>query len=384
MTRETERMEKALRGCAEAGVPEMVDLWPGIRERTVAGRRRKAARSRFLPHTRAGWAFAVLAALCVMTGAGYAASGLVFARFQEELPGADAREVGTEIGQERIIDEARVTLEWAYADEKFVVISYSIKDLKDDRRNSSQRVQLEPIFVGKEDAEAGRGPDQRATLTDESGRELGMIDGTFEVAGPGDGLEVLRMPKSNSAVFEVPEGLEPGSSHRFHLEIPLGEMPTEFPSMEEGEQRDRLEPRPPIGPFVFDFEIPVHPAPTVDLNEKVEANGVTATLVQVVNSPARPQAVVCFNPLDEGYEWAPFVKTEPASREPIEPQPLESRPPGDGCWSAPLYNVDAGRSSITVTELNGMSLYPSTSNPESMQPTILRGPWKFDFEVPER
>ena len=379
MTRKIERMERALRGCAQAGVPDTVDLWPGLRERTMAKRRRGPSRLRFAPRTRAGWAFAVLAALCVMTGAGYAASGLVFARFQEELPGADAREVGTEIGQERIIDEAKVTLEWAYADEEFVVLGYSIKDLKDDRRNAGHRVQLEPIFVDEYGVEAGRGPDQRATLTDEGGRELGMIDGTFEVAGPSDSLEVLRMPKSNSAVFEVPEDLEPGRNHRFHLEIPLEEMPTEFPSMEEGEQGVKLEPRPPIGPFVFDFEVPVRPAPAIETDQKVVANGVEITLDRVVNSPARPQAVICFEPPDDKYEWYPMVEAVPADREVIESQPL-----GNNCWSAALYDRIKGRSSITVMYLDGAPSQEISDGPEGMQPKMLQGPWKFDFEVPER
>ncbi len=371
-------MKKALHGCAEAGVPETVDLWPGIREKTVR-ERRGSLRTRFLPRTRLGLAFAVLAALLAMTGAGYAAAGLVYARFQEELPGAEARDVGKEIGQEQTVDGARVALEWAYADEEFVVLSYSVKDMKDDRFNSGHRVQLEPIFVAKEDVEAGRGPDRRATLTDEGGRELGMIDGTFEVAGPGDGPEVLRMSKSNSAVFKVPEGLEPGRNHRFHLEIPLEEMPAFFPSMEEGKQGVRIEPRPPIGPFAFDFEVPVRSAPTVELDQKVEASGVEMTLDRVVNSPVRPQAVICFeSPDDEHDEWHPMVEPYPADREPIESLSL-----GNGCWSAPLYDRIEGRSSLTVTELMGIPGQDAVG-PDMMQPEVLPGPWKFDFKVPER
>lgn len=378
MTKGTESIEKALRGCAEAGVPETVDLWPGLRQRTAHGERRGSARTRFLPHTRAGRALVVLAALLMMTGAGYAATSLVYARFQEELPGADAKDVGEKIGQEQTIDGARVTLEWAYADEEFVVISFSVKDLE-ERRRAGSSVQLEPVFVGKEDVKAGRGPDQRATLTEEGGEELGTIDGTFEAAGPGDGPEVMRMPKANSAVFEVPEGLESGRNHRFHLEIPLEEMPTTLPSMEPGGQGISFERRPPIGPFVFDFELPVRTAPTVELDEKVEANGVEMTLDRVVNSPARPQAVICFKPPDNEHEWHPLVEARPADREPIETLPL-----GNGCWSAPLYDRTEGRSSVTVTSLDGLPTEEMLGGPEMMQPEILTGPWKFDFEVPEQ
>ncbi len=379
MTRKTERTGKALRDCAEAGVPETVDLWPGIEERTMAKRRRRTPWFRFVPRTRAGWAFAVLAALSVMTGAGYAASGLVYAAFQEQLPGADARDVGTELGKEQVKDGAKVTLEWAYADQEFLVLSFSVKDLRDDRRNAGNRVQLEPFFVGREDVEAGVGPDHRPILTDEDGRELGLLTGRFHSAGPGDSLDVLRMSKPNTVVFETPESLEPGRSHRFHLEMPLEEMPVSA-SMEEGKLRLlRFEPAPPIGPFVFDFEVPVRPAPTVELDQKVEANGVEMALDRVVNSPARPQAVICFRPPDAEHEWHPMVEAQPTDREPLETLPL-----GNGCWSAPLYDGTEERSSITVTAIDGMPTDENITDPEMMQPTVIPGPWKFDFEVPTR
>jgi hypothetical protein len=38
------------------------------------------------------------------------------------------------------------------------------------------------------------------------------------------------------------------------------------------------------GPFVFDFEIPVRPAPTIELNQRFEAEGVARTLRCVVAS----------------------------------------------------------------------------------------------------
>jgi hypothetical protein len=38
------------------------------------------------------------------------------------------------------------------------------------------------------------------------------------------------------------------------------------------------------GPFVFDFEIPVRPAPTIEVNQRVEAEGVAPTLRRVVAS----------------------------------------------------------------------------------------------------
>ena len=75
-----------------------------------------------------------------------------------------------------------------------------------------------------------------------------------------------------------------------------------------------------------------------------------------------------------------MVKTEHASREPIESTLLV-----DGCYSVPLYEPLSeptdGRSSVTVTELMGVPDEDAVE-PEMMQPEMLPGPWKFDFEVP--
>jgi hypothetical protein len=48
-------------------------------------------------------------------------------------------------------------------------------------------------------------------------------------------------------------------------------------------------PPEPVGePFVFEFEIPVLPAPVVEVNQKDTANGITLTLERVMDSPGRP------------------------------------------------------------------------------------------------
>ena len=68
--------------------------------------------------------------------------------------------------------------------------------------------------------------------------------------------------------------------------------------------------KPAAGPFVFDFEVPVRPAPTIKVNEEVEVKGISLTLKEVVASPANPQAVVCFAPPDEGHRWQPWLKDQ--------------------------------------------------------------------------
>lgn len=135
--------------------------------------------------------------------------------------------------------------------------------------------------------------------------------------------------------------------------------------------------KPDAGPFVFDFEIPVRTNPVVEVGQKATTGGVTMTLERVVNSPSRPQAVVCFDPPNDDYMWRPSTAPTGFQRE----EPLPVRDLKGGCWSLTLDEPVEGRSSVTVTELFG---YPRTE--EALQGDEdgkqIRGPWTFEFEAP--
>lgn len=373
MTEQADRMERALRGCAERGVPETVDLWPGIGERVVV----RPRRVRLVPRTRVGWVFAVLLVLAFGTVA-YAASGVAYDLFRQALPGGEGPVLGEEVGQSRTLDGAKVTLEWAYADTDFVVIGYSVEDLEEDRRNAGNPASLEPVWVSKEDEDVPSAPERRSELTDESGGDFDSIDGTAMVAGPGSSPLEIRAPKAHSAVFEAPEGFETSRAHDFRLNVFLEELPVPS-SMEEAEKGWRVEQKPPIGPLTFDFEIPVKPVPVIEVNQKVEANGVALTLERVVNSPGRPQAIICIEPPNNDYDWMPWVKhTGFASDEPITPRRVEGN-----CWSAALGDPVDGPSSVTVTEIWGPPLSEKAAK-EDEDGKEIQGPWTFEFEAPER
>jgi hypothetical protein len=89
--------------------------------------------------------------------------------------------------------------------------------------------------------------------TDASGQD-------FDNVGAGTLLGPDRM--GADATSTAPEGIEPGREHRFRLEVPLVEEPRVGVKVSE---------KP--GPFVFDFEIPVRPAPTIELNQRVRGRG---------------------------------------------------------------------------------------------------------------
>lgn len=422
MTEQRERIEQALRACAEHRVPDTADPWPAIRERLgeqvvdetrASGAPAHEDRAAVVPHRRPhlvpdrplGWILAVLSVLILGLGT-YAASGPVrdlIGRglpgpgssgpdeatnaerpdglaggegvsdrlFRYYLPGSEEEGLGEEIGQTQTADGARVTLERAYADEDVVVVGYSVQDLRDVSEIDERRGGLEPFFITKEDEGEDGIPSSpyRGNLTGEGGGHYGLIDGAHMTAGPGAGPEELRTPMGHASVFEAPEGLGPGRAHRFRLEIPLYESGGPMSKDEE----------PKAGPFVFEFEIPVRPIPVVEVGQQVATQGVTLTLERVLNSPGRPQAIVCFDPPNEDYLWRP--STAPTGFQREEPLPIQDL--GGGCWSLTLEEPVEGRSSVTVTELLG---YPQTKQAmrEDEDGKEIRGPWTFEFEVPER
>jgi hypothetical protein len=86
---------------------------------------------------------------------------------------------------------------------------------------------------------------------------LDLVGAEIQSFGPWGGPEVRRAPKASRAVIALPESLAPSGNYRLRFEVSLEEMPIPA-SWEEAEKEGvRAEPKPPIGPFVFDIEIPI-------------------------------------------------------------------------------------------------------------------------------
>jgi hypothetical protein len=327
VTEQRERVEKALRACAEMRVPDTGDPWPAIRERVTGERmrgeqasdepvaarpQRRAWPPRLVPNTPFGYALAILSVLIIGTGA-YAASGPVreFLRYGLPGPGAQApteqttnlgpadggSEVaysvfrsnvpgggGEKVGQTRTADGAKITLVWAYADAKSVVVGYTVEDPEGGRRVGEHPAELYPSGV---------------RLTDRSGATFEVVSSGGAISPPG---KIVEGPKANWAVFEVEGRIEPGSEHLFRLEIPLEEWAVTTPG------QNAPSPERVGEPFVFSFEIPVYPAPVVEVNQEDTANGITLTLERVTDSPGRPEAVICFEAPDDVRGWFPTGK----------------------------------------------------------------------------
>ena len=405
-------MEKALHGLAEAGVPETVDLWPAINER-VAGRRPSEARaseepagatirqrvrpSRLVPDSLFGWVLAAFSVLILGAGV-YAASGLVGELFRQGLPGtvAPGSDEGTnpgqadggrgdayglfrsqvpggegsrfegEIGQTQTADGAKVTLGWAYADAKSVVVTYTVEDLEGGRRVGEHPAELQPLLgygTRREQEylrEHGLGTDV-VELTDGSGTDFRMVDNSGQVSEGPDNM--ARGPLQNMAAFEPDQRLEPTRKHRFRLTIPLIESAV----VPLGRGVKRPEPEPVGELLVFGFEVPVHPIPVFEVGEEATASGITLTLKRVKASPGRPEAVVCLEPTDGVRGWFPVGKDLGFEA------PKSVAGEGD-CLEMLLNDPLTGPSSVTVEQIE---INPASDGP------LTRGPWTFEFEVPE-
>ena len=397
MSEQRRRLERALRGCAERGAPaDAVDLWPAIRERVGgAGAGRGAGESGarasedraphgprrrppLVPDRPLGRVLAILSVLIVGVGV-YGASGPLREIFRDGLPGSvgpgsdnDAARVPstrpdanlaalrTELGQTKTADGTKVTLDWAYADARYVAVGLHTRRL--DGSSESQQADAVVYQPSLWDDTVGNEAElpPYVRITDASGQD-------FDTVGGGTLLGPDRTRAD--ATFDAPEGIEPGRGHRFRLEVPLHEEPR---------VGAKASGKPKPGPFVFDFEIPVRPAPTIELNQRVEAEGVAMTLRRVVASPVVPQAVVCFDPPDDGHRWTPWLEDDGSyAKVGSNPQKL-----GDDCWSLTMDHAVEGRTSVTVASLEGMPTGPLDPGQTSVNPKTIRGPWTFEFEAP--
>lgn len=391
MTEQRERLEKALRGCAEVGVAE-VDLWSGIEE-NLASTPRRSRKFRFVPRTRMAWAMAALLVLLFSTGA-YAASGLLYDMFRHELPGAQEPIFGDKIGldQSQVANGARVSVEWAYADTAYVVVGFNVENLDDGRRVAGHPAELRPVLVIDEPGYGQRIAEEfpkRITMSDEAGTDFRVVDGGGMVSVAPD--NVMDEPIPNTVVFAAQEKLAPGDRHTFRLQIPL-EAYSVLPPEEN------RPPSEPVGePFDFKFTVPVRPAPVVEIGQKVVANDVAFTLDRVVNSPGRPQAIVCFDPPDTKHDWGlgnvrmggllwftyPFdggLEYGPAAAYPgsyFTDTPQDKK----RCHVVELRPDRSGDYSFEVGTIGGWPRDGSSNGPGDVK--TIHGPWKFDFEVPD-
>lgn len=207
-----------------------------------------------------------------------------------------------------------------------------------------------------------------------------MVDNSGAVSeGPNN---MARGPMQNMVAFEPEQRLEPGDKHRFSLKIPIIESPVVAPE-EKMPPSESFEGKP----FVFDFEVPVRAVQVVDAGQKATAEGVTLTLDRVINSPGRPQAVLCYEAPDDEHLW--YLHGGKGTDFGGWGSSGSMRGvTSSGCQKLLLEGPLKGRSSLNVASMEGMPDCP-TDDPKAAEACYERigdrrinGPWRFEFEVP--
>jgi hypothetical protein len=352
-------------------------------------------KSWLLPRTCGGWALAFLLLSLVFVALVYSVRDDLYRTYLGLQPeaqnvGPAAYAAGQRLELKKTAGGARATLNSVYAEERYVVVGYEVEDLQDGRRARGHPAELQPLLgfgepKGREKEylqKHGLG-NNVVGLTDESGADFRMVNNSGSVSEGPDNM--VKGPLRNMVAFEPDQSLEPGEKHHFRLEVALYESPV----IPLGEKGKRPPPEPFVGgPFVFDFEIPVRAVPVVEVGQKVTAEGVTLTLDRVINSPGRPQAVVCYEvPEDErawflhggkgtdfgGWGSSGSMKGVTSS----------------GCQELLLKGPLEGRSSLEVVTIEGMPDCPDEDAKAAeacygkIGEKMIRGPWRFEFDVPD-
>ena len=377
MASQRKRLEKALRGCAEAGVPDTVDLWPVVRERATGGRADAESRYslRAASRKRIGWLVAALiAVLLTGTGAYAATSGAfdrIFATMLPEVPETNLEKVEVGMGTD---NGFTLTVDRAYVDQYHVVAGYTLTG-PDGRRWDSDEITgaltMEQVG-GKWLPESSVSNLSEWLPKGEEGKEVGAF------------------------AFEPMEPFEAGATVRLRATLDLMQM---FNCREEGPGRS-CDARPRARPSVV-FEARVREVEVLEVNETAESNGLPMTLTGIVDSPVSTSANLCFEPEDGNDQ--PVVSWRRPDGSSTKPNSWTILPKGEslyvsgvfrqgqmfgqgaaneaGCatvkWSGTLSD-EPGVHSLTVTRLEPS--FMNSRGPEAGPPK--EGSWKFSFEVP--
>jgi hypothetical protein len=340
-----QRVVRTLQEIAEREVPDSMDLWPAIRARLQL-RRHRSPRTRLVPTTRLGWAFLALVLLLAVSTMAYAVVPVVNRLFQQEVGLRQVEQAGLsqQIDLSQTIDGVTVTLERGYADVGRIVLGYTIHSA-DDRRHDPYSMEL----------------------NDASGTVYPPTVG-MGVTGQSDVMEISLPPGEGGYVFSFDASDLQGmpSSLDLYLEVEL----REFLLLRKGEGAV-------VGPFTFDFDLPLNPGHTIEVQQIVETAGVTLELKRVLVTPSETRALLCIEaPGDEWEHWAVVatLRTEAGQAE-----NAWGANPEEDCalhgFLPPLHGQE-GDWTLTVTELIEFAQVPSEEQ------TRLSGPWVFHFRVP--
>ncbi len=120
-------------------------------------------------------------------------------------------------------------------------------------------------------------------------------------------------------------------------------------------------------------------APVVEVGQKDTASGVTLTLDRVIDSPGKPEAIVCYEAPDDEHSW--FISGGDGTYASGDwwGTEIQGVPPAK-CQTLQLEGPLEGRTLVEVTSLERM---PNCRSVKAAEACSIRGPWRFEFELPD-
>jgi hypothetical protein len=333
---------QSLHELARQAVPDDLDLWPAIRARVAP--RRRSRWVQLMPTIRLSRVFLVLG-LCLALGAGaWAVSPIVDRLFRVD-PGLDhvgQAGLGRDLALSQVVDGVTVTLERGYADANRIAIGLTVRG---------------SYVLGYDLA--------HVTLSDTLDRTFPLSMG-MGVKGQSDILQLELSSGEGAHVlsFDASALQSASSTLDLHLVVEVARSP--MPLSQHV-----------IGPFIFDFSLPLNPGKVVDVQQRVTAASVDIELRQVVVTPSETQILLCLGaPSEMGTSWSAVstLQTETGQAAGVWVRSAE-----EGCalhgLLPPLYD-QPGEWTLTVTEL------VMHDRAQMGEPTRIAGPWVFRFHVP--
>jgi hypothetical protein len=333
---------QSLHRLAGQAVPDDLDLWPAIRARVAPQHRSRWVHLK--PTTRPGWALLVLA-LCLAFGVGaWAVSPIVDRLFRVE-PGLDhvgQAGLGQDLALSQTVDGVTVTLERGYADANRIAIGLTVHG---------------SYILGYDLA--------NVVLMDVHDRTFPLSMG-MGVKGQSDVLQLELSSGETAHVLSFDVSALRGAPSTLDLRLVVEVARSPMPLS-----------RHVIGPFIFDFSLPLNPGEVVDVQQRVTAASVDIELRQVVVTPSETQILLCLGtPSETGTSWGAIstLRTETGQANGVWIRSAE-----EGCalhgFLPPLYD-QSGEWTLTVTEL------VVHDRAQMGEPTRIAGPWVFRFHVP--
>ncbi|MDD5037765.1 MAG: DUF4179 domain-containing protein [Dehalococcoidales bacterium] len=346
---ERERLEKQLQDYFQAEVQKVEPSpeWWNKAVSRVEEQKRRSRWSVLIPRTRLAWILLPLI-LLLIGGTVYGASSLVRELFQRLATDVEKAGLAQELDMSQTIDGVTVKLERAYADSNVILLGYTV---------SGPKSRYYTDFGGLSTAE---------------GQEISGMMGMGTV--PGSSLILGSWPESQRAAiiaaFDASSVKGTPSELSLRLETSVSDSP--------------IDTQASVGPFSFDFKLPFHAGKVINVNQTVEAAGITVTLEQVVISPWATQAVFSFSPPYDDIKSRPLTiaSVQPAGGDTISAALGKTKETASAEYFIGDLTGKSGEWTVTVKELVFPPESPTPGTHPASDTKRLAGPWVFQFQVP--